>query len=867
MNNAIRHRSRTMIVAVFLLLICSAASGLWLASQKQAAEKWVRHTFEVSEHLAKVRILSLRAEVYRRGYLLTGTQEDFLAVEAQRGVLPRELDALRSMITDNPEQGVRVARLASLIQERLSAAQQTMWLRRTGRTAEAIAALDSAESHAATVRLLRTINEIETEEDRLLAERLDRANAYEQPVRIAFVGSAFLVLLLALLVLRDRRARMLSLREANDQLEQDIARREIAEAQLALLAQNATDAVFRIDLDGTVTYASPSTEQVLGIQPELAVGGSMAGMVHKEDKPALFDFYTRLVAGEIERGVTTNRIAKYGYAGVETWIEASCGLVRDPASGAPIEVIASLRDVTKRKHLEFALEIARARAEAAASAKSSFLANMSHEIRTPMNGVLGFADLLLHSELNHQQQRHAQLIVDSGKAMMRLLNDILDISKIEAGQMQIAPERVDFRHALRNCVKLIEPAVAQKGLRLWFDIEPELPMFVLIDGLRLRQIVLNLLGNAVKFTETGSVSIEAKRGWHDRRAHIEITVADTGIGIAQDRQPAIFEQFVQAEQSTARRFGGTGLGLAISSQLATLMGGTLVMESEEGKGTRFTLRVPLKLADPGDAHAPVIDPPKQEVERPLRILLAEDHDVNQALVEAMLGKLGHESVTAVDGAQALAAAVAAARSAEPFDLVLMDMQMPVMDGIQATKAIRDAGISAETLPILALTANAYADDVAACLAAGMQAHVAKPVQLADLGKAIRRWARPEPLAIEPDADAGADADADAGEPAPAPAPRPAAKLVISPELRARYDTRKAELLALAERIAASARFDDEEISELRGLLHKLAGSAGLFHEAQLGVRAADLEDALEICPLGERPAKVREVTEALTQAA
>ncbi|MDT8758218.1 ATP-binding protein [Sphingomonas psychrotolerans] len=836
-------------MAVFLLLICCAGSGLWLAWQKQNAENWVRHTFEVGQRMSKVRILTLRAEMSRRGYLLTRDPEDRATIIAASRALPQEIEALRGSTSDNPGQGIRVARLAALINERLAGVERSLWLHDTGRSAEALAFMRSAATHESRERLLRVIGEIEGEEQRLLDQRLARANAYEKPLQIAFVGSAFLVLLLALLVLRDRRERMLSLRAANDQLEQDIARREIAEAQLALLAQNATDAVFRIDLNGIITYASPSTEQVLGVAPELTIGASMATLVTEEDKPKVYEFFGRLARGESDQGVVTNRIRKRADPQVETWIEANCGLVRDPVTNAPVEVIASLRDVTKRKHLEFALEIARARAEAAANAKSSFLANMSHEIRTPMNGVLGFADLLLHSDLTPQQERHAQLIVDSGKAMMRLLNDILDISKIEAGQMQIAPERVDFRHALRNCVKLIEPAAAQKNLRVWFDVEPELPMFVMVDGLRLRQIVLNLLGNAVKFTEAGSISIEARRGWHDRRANIEITVADTGIGIPEDRQAAIFEQFVQAEQSTARRFGGTGLGLAISSQLATLMGGSLTLTSEPGVGTRFTLRVPLRLADPADAHAAPGEARAEQPERPLKILLAEDHDVNQALMEAMLAKLGHETVTVADGAQALAAATAAAGTAAPFDLVLMDMQMPVMDGIEATRAVREAGLDAETLPILALTANAYADDIAACLAAGMQAHIAKPVQLADLAKVIRRWTRAE------------------NSPSEAPVQAPAPKLAISSDLRARYEARKAELLACAESIAADQRFDDEAIAELRGLLHKLAGSAGMFKEAALGARAADLEDALELCPPEERPARVREVADALSQAA
>lgn len=853
MTDANQPRSRLMIAAVFFLLILSAASGLWLAAEKQKAETWVRHTFSVSDRLARVRILNLRSELYRRNYLLTGKAEDRAAVETLRRILPRELDELRRMTVDNPEQGIRVARLSALLHERLSASERSMWLRSTGRLPEAIETLDSPAAREASARVLRTVTEIYDEEQRLLAARLDHSNSYETPVQIAFGGSAFLVLLLALLVIRDRRARMQSLRRANTQLEQDIARREVAEAQLALLAENATDAVFRIDLSGIITYASPSTEEVIGVPPEIAVGKHVATQVHPDDRQKVLDFYAELTSGRIDQGIVANRIHRRGRGGADCWIETSCGLVRDDSTGQPVEVIASLRDVTKRKHLEFELEGARTRAEAAASAKSSFLANMSHEIRTPMNGVLGFADLLLNSGLTEQQQRYAQLIADSGKAMMRLLNDILDISKIEAGQMQIAPERVDFRHALRNCVKLIEPAAAQKGLQLRFEVEPELPIFVLIDGLRLRQIVLNLLGNAVKFTERGSVSLEARRGWHNGRANIEITVADTGIGIPADRQSAIFEQFVQAEGSTARRFGGTGLGLSISSQLATLMGGTLVLESEEGRGTSFTLRVPLALADAADARAAPTEQREDQPERTLRILLAEDHDVNQTLMEAMLARLGHESSTVADGSQALHAAIAASRSDAPFDLVLMDMQMPVMDGLEATRAIRAAGLDPRALPILALTANAYADDIAACLAAGMQAHLAKPIQLADLGAAIRRWTRVE-------------TPAPGTPPAPPPAP-PAAPSLISPALRARYDARKEEVAACAERLAAAGDVSDAERAELGGLLHKLAGSAGMFDEAALGDAAAAFEERLEHCPAEERPALVRAIVEALRQPA
>jgi len=317
-------------------------------------------------------------------------------------------------------------------------------------------------------------------------------------------------------------------------------------------------------------------------------------------------------------------------------------------------------------------------------------------------------------------------------------------------------------------------------------------------------------------------------------------VSDTGVGIAPERLSAIFEQFVQAENSTAQRFGGTGLGLAISNQLAALMGGGLTVESIVGAGTTFVLRLPLHAVAAPDAQAKPTPTPSATA-RPLHVLLAEDHDVNQMLMQAMLAQLGHRVTVVEDGARAVAAVHEARASGAPFDLVLMDMQMPVMDGVQATRVLRADG---EALPILALTANAYADDVAACLAAGMQAHLAKPVQLTQLAAAIGQWMPSAPVVVP-------------AKPAP----------LIDAKLQARYDSRKAELLALAERIGAGGTFVDDEIAELRAELHKLAGSAAMFRERALGDRAAELEDALELAPAEVRRGLVQQVEEALRQAA
>jgi PAS domain S-box-containing protein len=846
MTDMLTRRSHWILAVALVLLACSATSGIWLFGQKQSADDWVRHTFQVGDRLSHVRILTLRAEVYRRGYLLTGDPEARKNIESVRRELPGELAALENMTEDNPRQRQRVAYLAGLIRQRLVETAQTLQMRGANRAAEATSILASDANRHETARMLQLIGQIRGEEETLLQARLARARGYEGPIQVAGIASGLLVLLLAYLIARERRVRMEVLREANRRLHSDIARREVVEAELALLAMNATDAVLRFDLDGRIIYASPSTEPVLGVEPAHVLGRQIGFGVSPEHRGEMFEFQHLLTTGEVERGVITYRTQALDEAAPAQWIEAHCGLVRDPATGAPSEIIASLRDVTRRKELEQALEAARERAEAAMEAKSSFLANMSHEIRTPMNGVLGFADLLLASDLPPEQHRQAQLIVDSSRAMMRLLNDILDLSKIEAGQMQVSAERVDLAHALKGCIKLIEPAAAQKGLELRFDIDPTLPRFAVVDGLRLRQIALNLLGNAVKFTERGGVTLSARRAeGPDGTPRIDIAVADTGIGIPPDRHAAIFEQFVQAEQSTARRYGGTGLGLAISSRLASLMGGELGLRSKEGEGSVFTLCLPLTAAEGADSTA-AAPSAAQGPARSLHVLVAEDHDVNQLLMQEMLGRLGHRVTIVADGARAVELVAAAETGTEPFDLVLMDMQMPILDGIGATRAIRAAGIPADELPILALTANAYADDIAACIEAGMQAHLAKPIQLAELAAAIDRWTSAAPPAPEVP---------------PAPA-RPAPGITLSPQLWAKFAERKAELLRATEAFAAGSA-DDGETGMLCGLLHKFAGSAGLFGQAELGARASVLEDALEAAPAEERAALVTDFLAAL----
>jgi len=425
------------------------------------------------------------------------------------------------------------------------------------------------------------------------------------------------------------------------------------------------------------------------------------------------------------------------------WIRARGSVVEQDAAGRAVRMLGTHMDVTDLKRAREGMLRAKEKAETADRAKSEFLANMSHEIRTPLNGIQGMLQLMHMTELDEESRGYVVTALTCCQRLTRLLRDILDLSRIEAGRLSIITEPFDLRDMVDSVEKLFLPSARQAGLELAAHVDERVPETLLGDGSRLQQVLNNLVGNAIKFTEAGHVRLEVHPlpGPEDGVCRLLFEVSDTGIGIPEDQLETLFEPFVQLDRGFARKYGGAGLGLSITKKLLDLMGGDITVASQPGKGTAFQFSVPLGAVAARPAASPRPCRGGIDATDGLRVLVVEDDPVNQFAVTRLAGSLGCAVSTADDGSQALDLLRVGS-----FDVVLMDIQMPVMDGIETTRRIREgeAGLDTVATPIIALTAFAMDGDRERFLAEGMNDYLSKPVDVEALRCAIVRALEPEP---------------------------------------------------------------------------------------------------------------------------
>jgi len=521
------------------------------------------------------------------------------------------------------------------------------------------------------------------------------------------------------------------------------------------IVENMTEAVFAVHESGEFLYFNNAAAARLGGTPGDYTGKTMRDLF----PPRIAESQMKNISGVIATGQRTVSIAESILNGKSGWFRTSISPIR-AGEGKPDSVVCVTIDVTEQKRLEKDLEkaIERAnamtvKAELASIAKSQFLATMSHEIRTPLNGVIGMIDLLMETKLADEQKKIVDVIRVSGDALLTLIEDLLDFSRIEAGRLRIDKKEFSIHNVVTEVREILEARARAKGLDFACIVHPDVPQSLVGDPARLRQVLLNLANNAIKFTEQGSVTLDVCRigtfgsDVLDNTAHLTCSVTDTGIGIAEDQISLLFKQFIQLDNSHVRKYGGTGLGLAISKRIMELMGGTIEVTSAVGEGSIFTASVTLPVGTallPSSLRRFEAGPyaPVSGQSQPVAVLVAEDNEINQIVIRKTLESLGFAVEMTDNGEQAVAAL-----HRKRYACVFLDLQMPVMDGISAAQRIRDttSPVLDHGVPIIAMTASSSREDQALCMDAGIDFFLVKPVRreslLETIGLAIKKSER------------------------------------------------------------------------------------------------------------------------------
>ncbi len=512
------------------------------------------------------------------------------------------------------------------------------------------------------------------------------------------------------------------------------------EARLRNIVENALEIIYTLTPEGMISYASPRWSQLIGHQNPDLLGRSFVSFLHPSDRAAFQSYFAAVTAGKKQNRRVEFRIENC--KGLWRWYSTTLSTITD-SQGAPMEFVGIAEDITDRKLFEKELREAKETAEAATMAKTEFLTNISHEIRTPMTAILGFAEMLLESIERPEDVVAANTIKRNGEYLLRIINDILDLSKIETGHLTTEQAKCSPRELIEEVVSMMKLRADAKGLPLLVEFAGPIPQTIHTDPVRIRQILINLIGNAVKFTEEGHICIQVRLAENDeKKSVLECKIIDTGVGMSEDQIKRLFEPFTQGDTTASRKYMGMGLGLALSKRLAGMLGGDITFSSVKDKGSTFVLTVGtgsldgVQMLQTSDTHETepslinaLVHPASQHISG--RILLVEDGPDNQRLLALILRKAGAKVTVVNNGKEALEKVAAEQKKyladgiqTPPFDVILMDMQMPEMDGYEATWRLREMGYTA---PIIALTAHAMNHDREKCLGAGCDEYLTKPI--------------------------------------------------------------------------------------------------------------------------------------------
>lgn len=678
---------------------------------------WVSHTLEVENTLQKLHTLIMTAQTNLRGYHLTFQDFYWNRYRESLQQLDPLISRLKELTDDNPVQAAEVRNLNTVIQTRVARWEIYAQLRRDKGLAIVQEKMRGEEGKKLDTAILDSIERLRSTEDRLLDQRISLTQGSAQrSLALVWIGGfcALTIILIAVyMVNRDEK------------------RRAEAEEERDRFFTTSLDMLCISGMDGKFKRLSPAFEEVLGYSLSELYRMPAMSLVHPDDVEKTRVQIERQSQGERVMSFENRWRCKDGSYRHLSWKSVPAG---DLMYGAA-------RDVTLQKKFEMELVEAQIASQQAVRVKSEFLANMSHEIRTPLNGIIGMTDILMGTRLSDDQKRFSQIIQSSGTSLLRIINEILDLSKIEAGKLELETLEFEMNFLVENQKSLVGPLALQKKLALETSIDNRLPHRLRGDSSRIGQVLLNLLSNAIKFTTEGKVVLRVDlESRTETECRVKFSVKDSGIGLTDEQKQKLFLPFTQGDGSTARKYGGTGLGLSISKRLCELMGGTIGVDSLFGHGATFWFSVPLQIAGEETVPAPVAPKVSVPSQTFLRILVAEDNLVNQMIVEAMIRKLGHTVQTVGNGKEAIEA-----YSKSSYDLILMDHHMPEMDGMEATKIIRSSEPHGQHIPIIAFTANVMEEDQKLCLEAGMDDVILKPVTAVALQTALEKWTGQEIL--------------------------------------------------------------------------------------------------------------------------